>query len=115
MIKENHIAACGGIGNAVAAAREIAPLKPVEIEVENLDEYRQALDAGADIVMLDNFSEEELKEAIRLKTGSVKLEVSGNLDAESIAGVALPGIDYLSSGSLTKHCRAVDYSMRFVL
>ncbi len=115
LIKENHIAACGGISQAVARAREIAPLKPVEVEVENLDEYRQALASGADIIMLDNFSDGDLKTAIELKSGQVRLEVSGNLDKESIARVALPGIDYLSSGSLTKHCTAVHYSMRFSL
>lgn len=115
LIKENHIAACGGIPQAVARAREVAPLKPVEVEVENLDEFRQALASGADIIMLDNFSDSDLETAIELKSGQVRLEVSGNLDRESIARVALPGIDYLSSGSLTKHCTAVDYSMRFRL
>ncbi|HLS99666.1 MAG: carboxylating nicotinate-nucleotide diphosphorylase [Porticoccaceae bacterium] len=112
LIKENHIAACGGIGAAVARARQIAPGKPVEVEVENLDEYRQALAAGADIIMLDNFELADIHTAIALKNEPVKLEISGNLDDANIARVALPGIDYLSSGSLTKHCRAIDYSMR---
>lgn len=112
LIKENHIAACGGIANAVATARKIAPGKPVEVEVENLEEYQQALEAGADIIMLDNFSIDDAKTAIARKTGSVKLEISGNLDSDNLKNVALAGIDYLSSGSLTKHCRAVDYSMR---
>lgn len=112
LIKENHIAACGGIGPAVASARAIAPGKPVEVEVETLDEYRQALAAGTDIIMLDNFSLPDIKSAIALKTGTVKLEISGNLDGGNLESVALDGIDFLSSGSLTKHCRAIDFSMR---
>lgn len=112
LIKENHIAACGGIAAAIVRAREIAPDKPVEVEVENLDEYRQALAGGADIIMLDNFELADIHTAISLKTAPVKLEISGNLDDANIAGVAIPGIDYLSSGSLTKHCRAIDFSMR---
>jgi len=112
LIKENHIAACGGIAAAIERAREIAPDKPVEVEVENLDEYRQALAGGADIIMLDNFELADIHTAISLKTATVKLEISGNLDDANIAGVAISGIDYLSSGSLTKHCRAIDFSMR---
>jgi len=112
LIKENHIAACGGISAAIHQARQIAPGKAVEVEVENLGEYREALGAGADIIMLDNFALADVHTAISLKTASVKLEISGNLDDANIANVALPGIDYLSSGSLTKHCRAIDYSMR---
>jgi len=113
LIKENHIAACGGISQAVAKAREIGPGKPVEVEVENLAEYREALEAGADIIMLDNFAPEAIREAIALKRGGVKIEISGNLDEQSLPLVAIEGVDYLSSGSLTKHCRAVDFSMRF--
>lgn len=113
LIKENHIAACGGIGRAVERAREIAPGKPVEVEVENLAEYGQALEAGADIIMLDNFSPDLIREAVALKTAAVKIEISGNLDEDNLKQVALSGVDYLSSGSLTKHCRAVDFSMRF--
>ncbi len=112
LIKENHIAACGGIAAAINRARQIAPDKPVEVEVENLDEYRQALAGGADIIMLDNFTLADVHAAIALKTSNVKLEISGNLDDDNIASVAIPGIDYLSSGSLTKHCRAIDFSMR---
>jgi nicotinate-nucleotide pyrophosphorylase (carboxylating) len=112
LIKENHIAACGGISAAVARARNIAPGKPVEVEVETLGEYREALGAGADIIMLDNFSLADVDTAIKLKIEGVKLEISGNLDDANIADVALEGIDYLSSGSLTKHCRAIDFSMR---
>jgi nicotinate-nucleotide pyrophosphorylase (carboxylating) len=114
LIKENHIAACGGISRAIEKAREIAPGKPVEVEVENLNELQQALDAQADIVMLDNFDEGMIKQAITLNNSQAKLEVSGNLEADNIADKAIKGIDYLSSGSLTKHCRAVDFSMRFI-
>jgi len=112
LIKENHIAACGGINNAVEKAKEIAPEKPIEVEVENLDELQQALNAGADIVMLDNFDTEMIQQAIEVNNSKAKLEVSGNLDVDNIANKAVKGIDYLSSGGLTKHCRAVDFSMR---
>jgi len=112
LIKENHIAACGGIGAAIKKAHETAPGKPVEVEVENLDELHQALEAGADIIMLDNFDPEQIREAITVNQGRAKLEVSGNLEANNLTSKAIPGIDYLSSGSLTKHCRAIDLSMR---
>ena len=114
LIKENHIAACGGIEAAVKKAKEIAPGKSVEVEVENLEELQQALDAGADIVMLDNFSNSDLKKAVEVNKGRAKLEVSGNLDAGNISGKTLTGINYLSSGSLTKHCQAIDFSMQFL-
>lgn len=113
LIKENHIAACGGITAAIRAARQIAPGKPVEVEVETLDEYREAIEAKADIIMLDNFTMAQVHEAIAAKVEGVKLEISGNLDEQSIGQVALKGVDYLSSGSITKHCRAIDFSMRF--
>jgi len=113
LIKENHIAACGGVAEAITAARRIAPDKPVEVEVENLDEYRQALAAQADIIMLDNFTPQQVREAVTLKTPTVKIEISGNLDESSLATMAIEGVDYLSSGSITKHCRAIDFSMRF--
>lgn len=112
LIKENHIAACGGINAAIEKAKEIAPEKSVEVEVENLDELNQAIGAGADIIMLDNFDSEMINQAIGLNNGQAKLEVSGNLEIENIANKAIKGIDYLSSGSLTKHCKAVDFSMR---
>ena len=116
LIKENHIAASGGISKAVSNAHTIAPGKKVEVEVENLNELQQALDAGADIVMLDNFDNSMLAEAVTINRAhpqSAKLEVSGNLDASNIASKALAGIDYLSSGSLTKNCQSIDFSMRF--
>lgn len=112
LIKENHIAACGGITAAVSQARVIAPGKPVEVEVETIDELQQALAAGSDIIMLDNFDEDQIREAVTINSGRAKLEVSGNLEADNLASKAIPGIDYLSSGSLTKHCRAIDLSMR---
>jgi len=115
LIKENHIAACGSIENAVKKAKEIAPEKPVEVEVENLDELKQALSSGTDIVMLDNFNDEMIKQAIELNGSKTKLEVSGNLEAGNITDKTIQGIDYLSSGSLTKYCRAVDFSMRLNL
>jgi len=114
LIKENHIAACGGINSAVRAARELAPGKPVEVEVESLVEYEEALSAGADIIMLDNFTPDLIRQAVALKRGGVKIEISGNLDEQNLSNVAIPGVDYLSSGSLTKHCRAIDFSMRVV-
>jgi nicotinate-nucleotide pyrophosphorylase (carboxylating) len=112
LIKENHIAACGGIKPAVLKARDIAPEKPIEVEVENLIELQQALDADADIIMLDNFDPDMIRKAITLNNGQAKLEVSGNLEVNNIASKTIEGIDYLSSGSLTKHCKAVDFSMR---
>lgn len=115
LIKENHIAACGGISKAVDKARAIAQGKAVEVEVENLEEFKEALEAKADIVMLDNFNAEMIEQAIRLNNGRAKLEISGNLDCGNIARKALQGIDYLSSGSLTKHCKAIDFSMRLTL
>jgi nicotinate-nucleotide pyrophosphorylase (carboxylating) len=114
LIKENHIAACGGIAAAIQAARDIAPLKPVEIEVENLDELSAALKGDADIIMLDNFSLEDMRTAVELTAGKVKLEASGNIDTETLPGIAETGVDYISIGALTKHARAVDLSMRFI-
>lgn len=112
LIKENHIAACNGIANAVANARVIAPEKPVEVEVESFTELNQALEAGADIIMLDNFSIEDMKKAVAINAGRAKLEASGNIDAQTLVPTAETGVDYISIGALTKHCRAVDLSMR---
>ncbi len=114
LIKENHIAACGGIIAAVTKAREVAPGKHVEVEVESLEELRQAIDAGADIVMLDNFNVDAIRDAISINQGKAKLEVSGNIEAGNISNKAVDGIAYLSSGSLTKHCLAIDFSMRII-
>lgn len=112
LIKENHIAACGGIDAAVAAAREIAPDKPVEVEVETLKQLEEALSAGADRVMLDNFAEPDLYRAVTLNGGRAKLEASGNVTDQTLVSLANTGVDYISIGALTKHCRALDLSMR---
>ncbi|MCR8923671.1 carboxylating nicotinate-nucleotide diphosphorylase [Dasania sp. GY-MA-18] len=114
LIKENHIAACGGINNAVSTAKQQAPGKPVEIEVENIAELKLALEAGADIIMLDNFSLAMMCESMALTAGKAKLEASGNVTDETLLPIAETGVDYISIGGLTKHCRAVDLSMRFV-
>lgn len=115
LIKENHIFACGGIANAIHQARQASPGKPVEVEVENLDELAQALDAGADIVMLDNFSDKQIREAVALTNNRCKLEVSGNITDARLASLATMGVDYISSGALTKHVHAVDLSLRITL
>ncbi|BCV47746.1 carboxylating nicotinate-nucleotide diphosphorylase [Shewanella algae] len=118
LIKENHIMACGNIANAISAARELRPEKPVEVEVENLEELAQALEAGADIVMLDNFDVTMMLQAVELNNGfkakglGAKLEVSGDVTLETIAAFAQTGVDYISVGALTKHVRAMDLSMR---
>lgn len=113
LIKENHIAACGGIAKAVATARNNHPDKPVEVEVENLGELQQALDAGSDIIMLDNFSVSEIQQAVEITQGKAKLEVSGNMTIEILTTYAQAGVDFISSGALTKHVQSIDLSMRF--
>jgi nicotinate-nucleotide pyrophosphorylase (carboxylating) len=113
LIKENHIAACGGIAEAVAMARRLHADRPVEVEVESLDELQQALAAGADIVMLDNFDLAQTRAAVALTAGRAKLEASGGFDDASLVSVAETGVDYISVGALTKHLRATDFSMRF--
>ena len=112
LIKENHIAAAGSIIEAIAAARRTGPGKPVEIEVETLAELDEALAAGADIVMLDEFDEPALKDALARPRGSTKIEVSGNVDPARLQGLAALGVDYVSLGALTKHVRALDLSLR---
>ncbi|MDX7837381.1 carboxylating nicotinate-nucleotide diphosphorylase [Aeromonas caviae] len=114
LIKENHILACGGIAEAISEARRLNPDKPVEVEVESLAELEQALAARADIVMLDNFDIPMMQKAVRLNQGRAKLEVSGNVTLDTLAGYAATGIDFISVGALTKHVRALDLSMRFV-
>lgn len=114
LIKENHIAACGSIANAVAQAHANAPGKPVEVEVETFDELNQALTAGADIIMLDDFSLEDMAKAVQHTAGRAKLEASGGVTDETLLAIAQTGVDYISIGSLTKHCRAVDLSMRII-
>ena len=114
LIKENHIMACGGIAQAVAKARELNPGKRVEVEVENLDELQQALDAKADIIMLDNFEVPMMEQAVTLNAGQAKLEISGNVTLQTIRRFALTGVDFISVGALTKHVHALDLSMRFI-
>ena len=114
LIKENHIAACGSIAQAIATARSNEPDKPVEVEVESLDELNQALEAGADTVMLDNFSLADMKAAVILVNGRCKLEASGNVTKETLLPIAQTGVDYISIGALTKDCKAIDLSMRFI-
>lgn len=114
LIKENHIAACGSIAQAIATARNNEPGKPVEVEVENLDELQQALNAGADTVMLDNFSLSDMQTAVVTVNGRCKLEASGNVTDQTLLPIAQTGVDYISIGALTKDCKAIDLSMRFV-
>lgn len=115
LIKENHIAAAGSIANAVATARQNFPGKPVEVETENLTELQQALDAGADIIMLDNFSLADIQRSVAINQGKAKLEVSGNITSERLTELASTGVDYISSGALTKHVQAIDLSMRLAI
>lgn len=112
LIKENHIAACGGIAAAVSAARALAPDVLLEVEVETKNELEQALAANVDRIMLDNFSLESMREAVALTEGRVELEVSGNVTSETLVPYAETGVDYISIGALTKHCKALDLSMR---
>ena len=113
LIKENHIMAAGGIAQAIAKAHQIAPGKPVEVEVETWAELEQALEAQADIVMLDNFSQQQMIDAVKYVAGRCKLEASGNITIANLREVASTGVDYISMGVLTKDIKAVDLSMRF--
>ncbi|RZN84980.1 carboxylating nicotinate-nucleotide diphosphorylase [Acinetobacter johnsonii] len=113
LIKENHIMAAGGIAQAIAKAHQIAPGKPVEVEVETWAELEQALEAQADIVMLDNFSQQQMIDAVKHVAGRCKLEASGNITIANLREVASTGVDYISMGVLTKDVKAVDLSMRF--
>lgn len=115
LIKENHILACGGIGAAVAAARDLAPGKAVEVETENLSELAEALEAGADVIMLDNFSIEDTRTAVATTAGRARLEASGNVNADTLRGIAETGVDYISMGTLTKDVTAIDLSMRLFI
>ena len=112
LIKENHIAACGSIADAVREARRLAPGRPEEGETEDLEELDQALAAGADIIMLDEFSLEDMRQAVIHTAGAAKLEASGGVNSETLVPIAETGVDYISIGALTKDVRAVDLSMR---
>jgi nicotinate-nucleotide pyrophosphorylase (carboxylating) len=113
LIKENHIKACGGITAAVAAARVNNPGKSVEVEVQNLAELELALASSVDVIMLDNFSQQLMIEAVAINKGKCKLEASGNIDDKSLVKTAETGVDFISIGALTKHCFAVDLSLLF--
>jgi nicotinate-nucleotide pyrophosphorylase (carboxylating) len=117
LIKENHLIACGSIRQAVQTARASAPDLPVEVEVESMDECRDALEAGADILMLDNFSLPDMREAVALNRRrgdkAALLEASGNVELERLSEIADTGVDFISVGAITKHVRAIDLSMRF--
>ncbi len=113
LIKENHIMACGGIKEAIETARKLNPGKKVEVEVENLDELAQALEAKSDIIMLDNFDLPTIEQAVAITNHRAKLEISGNVNLNTIARYAKTGVDYVSVGDLTKNIRAMDLSMRF--
>jgi len=117
LVKENHIMAAGSIAAAVTAARAQGATVPVEVEVETLDELRQTLDAGADMALLDEFSLDDMRAAVAMNRshprGPIKLEASGSVTLETLRTIAETGVDFISVGSLTKHVRAVDLSMRF--
>ncbi|EAR55613.1 nicotinate-nucleotide pyrophosphorylase [Photobacterium sp. SKA34] len=113
LIKENHIIACGGIEQAITTAKQLNPNKPVEVETESLAELKQAIEAGADIVMLDNFTLDMMREAVAFNAGRVALENSGDITLSNIRECAETGVDYISVGALTKHVKAMDLSMRF--
>ncbi|PSW73824.1 nicotinate-nucleotide diphosphorylase [Photobacterium sp. GB-50] len=113
LIKENHIIACGGIEQAITTAKQLNPNKPVEVETESLAELKQAIEAGADIVMLDNFTLTMMREAVAFNAGRVALENSGDITLSNIRECAETGVDYISVGALTKHVKAMDLSMRF--
>ena len=119
LIKENHILSAGGITAAVEAAHESSPGKPVEVEVENVDELREALAAGAERLLLDNFTLGQLEEAVAINRDeghpAAELEASGNMLLDRVGEVAATGVDYISVGALTKHLRAVDFSLQFNL
>ena len=118
LIKENHIAAAGSIAAAVQEARRQAPGVPIEVETENLGEFAQALAAGSDVIMLDEFSLADMRRAVELNREAArpaKLEASGSVNLPALAAVAATGVDYVSAGALTKHIQAVDLSMRLEL
>jgi len=115
LIKENHIIAAGSINGAIATARRTSPGIPVEVEVESLDEFDQACEAGADIIMLDEISLDDMREAVkrnRARGARTKLEASGSVTLATVREIALTGVDYISIGGITKHVQAVDLSMR---
>lgn len=115
LIKENHIAACGGIAMAIDEARRLAPEKPIEVEVEDLEEFEQALEARPDMIMLDNFGVEDMRTAVSVAAGRVTLEASGGVTEATLIDIARTGVDYISLGTLTKDVKAIDLSMRLLM
>ena len=113
LIKENHLAAGGGIAKTVARAREMNPGKLVEVEVEDLEQLQQAIDASVDRVLLDNFSIDDMVAAVELNQRRIELEASGNIELEQLLEIANTGVDFISIGALTKHLRAIDFSLRY--
>ncbi len=113
LIKENHLAASGGIEAAVKLGRELQPDRFLEVEVENLDQLQQAIDAKADRALLDNFSIDMMKAAVELNSKRTQLEASGNITDENLLQIAETGVDFISIGALTKHLQAIDFSLRF--
>ncbi|MES2346156.1 MAG: nicotinate-nucleotide diphosphorylase (carboxylating), partial [Pseudomonadota bacterium] len=114
LIKENHIAAAGGITNAVLAAKRLDKGVTIQVEVENLEELNEALEAGAVSILLDNFSLDMMREAVRINAGRALLEGSGGVNFDTVRAIAETGVDRISIGSLTKDVRATDYSLRIV-
>ena len=110
LIKENHIRASGGIAQAIGRARQMRPGKPVEIEVRDPDQLNEAIAAGADVALLDNFSRDQISQAVARTGGRCKLEASGGIDERALVKIAETGVNYISLGILTKHCRAADLS-----
>ncbi|OGT71373.1 MAG: nicotinate-nucleotide diphosphorylase (carboxylating) [Gammaproteobacteria bacterium RIFCSPLOWO2_02_FULL_57_10] len=113
LIKENHIRACGSITAAVARARELHADKPVEVEVENLVQLREAMAANAETIMLDNFALNAMREAVIINDGKARLEASGGVNQDTLVAIAETGVDFISIGALTKDCKAIDLSMLF--
>ena len=113
LIKENHLAASGGIANTVARAREMHADKFLEVEVENLEQLQQAIDAEVERALLDNFSLADMKRAVELNHQRIELEASGNIEADNLLQIAASGVDFISIGALTKNLRAIDFSLRY--
>ena len=114
LIKDNHIMSCGSIPKAIQKARNYHPKKLVEVEVKNLEELREALEANADIIMLDNFNIDDINQAVIINNGKAKLEVSGNINFQNIREIVRISVDFVSVGSITKHLHAIDLSMRIL-
>jgi nicotinate-nucleotide pyrophosphorylase (carboxylating) len=115
LIKENHIHSAGSIAAALEEATRLHPDVTTEVEVETLDELKQALDAGAKMILLDNFGIDDMRQAVALSAGRAELEASGGMDLDSLPAIAETGVDFISIGGITKHVRAIDLSMRFAL